>query len=347
MHLNYEQKSIVKRWMKSYAMMYNETVKLIKTETYKNRQNEKINESAKKANTKTNIKSKTGKKTKTSNKPKSKTKPETKTGTKTKTSNKPKSKTKPETKLKTKSVKKPVSCHNWKNLRTHHLSDIRNDIIKKSQLPNCDLDTKVKCHMLDGAIKLACANYKSAISNFKRGHIKKFRIRYWKYDKPLQIVDIERQYFKQGTICKKQLGNIKCSYDGDEYELNEHNIKSDCKIHYDSDTEQFTLLVPEEINVNELIKHTENVVSFDPGLRCFMTGLSKNEVIKIGHDVYNKIEKKLKRIDEIKNNERIPDKKKKKSILKLNKKLSELVDEMQWKVIKYITDNYDTILIGD
>jgi putative transposase len=88
-------------------------------------------------------------------------------------------------------------------------------------------------------------------------------------------------------------------------------------------------------------------ISLDPGIRTFLTGISEDEVIKIGNNMGEKIKKLLKRKDNIKENENIPKRKKKKNELRINRKISYLVEEMHWKTINYLTRKYKTILIGD
>jgi IS605 OrfB family transposase len=235
---------------------------------------------------------------------------------------------------------------NYRNLRTLYLKDIRNKIIDDSQLPNHNKNTKIKCHMLDGAIQLACANYKSALSNFKNGNIKKFRIRYWKLDKTLKMLDIEKQYFKRGSFCYKELGTVKCMYDKGEYKLD--NIESGCKIHYNSDTNRYILLVPEKVDIHKTkTVKTKKIISLDPGLRTFLTGLSENECIKICTNGIDTLKEKLERIDKIESDDNISKKKKRKTVKRINMKISDIVDDLHWKSIKYLTDKYETILIGD
>jgi putative transposase len=233
---------------------------------------------------------------------------------------------------------------NYRNLRTNKLKNIKNDIIDNSQLPNHAKNTKLKCHMLDTAIQLACANYKSALSNFKAGNIKNFRIRYWKLNKYKKLLDIEKQYFNRGSFCYNELGNIKCVYDNEIFKLD--NITSACKIYYDSDTDRYQLLIPERTEMIET-NHTKKVISLDPGLRKFMTGLSENECITICTNGIEVLMELLKRIDEIENNKNIPNKKKKVLVKRLNRKISDKVDDLHWKTIKYLTDKYETIIIGD
>jgi putative transposase len=93
-------------------------------------------------------------------------------------------------------------------------------------------------------------------------------------------------------------------------------------------------------------KSTKEVVNLDPGIRTFMTGLSENEVIKLGVDVSNKIKKHLTIVDNIKKKS-LPKKIIKKYESCHNKKISYLVDELHWKTINYLVMNYKNILIGD
>jgi transposase len=53
---------------------------------------------------------------------------------------------------------------------------------------------------------------------------------------------------------------------------------------------------------------SKNLISLDPGLRTFMTGISENESVKIRNNVNKIIEKDIKRINKIKDNEKIPKK---------------------------------------
>ena len=197
--------------------------------------------------------------------------------------------------------------------------------------------------MLDYAIGLACSNYKSALTNLKRGNIKHFRIRYWKFNRKNKILDIEPQYFTNKTICPKIFGQIKCSYDGKEYELDE--INSTCKLHYDKMSNKYTLLVPEKIKTEKCF-NKRKIIFLDPGIRTFMTGLSEDEVIKIGWKAKYEIERYLVLIDE-KKKKNIPNKKKKKIEKLYNRKISSLVDDLHWKTIKYLTNKYKNILVGD
>jgi IS605 OrfB family transposase len=248
---------------------------------------------------------------------------------------------------------------NFKFMRTYCLFDTKKEIIARSGISSLEYNTKVPSHILDGAIKLACANYKSAISNYIKGNIRHFRIRYWKYNKDSKIMDLEQQSFNEETMFPSIIENIKFKYDGTEYSklknIIYHNqegkrvklesIDCDSKLKYDKLTNRYYLFIPVELK-KTIIKNANNIISIDPGVRNFINGISENGLIKIGEDVQNKIKEKLLRIDYI-NNEKNKMKNKKKKERNKRRQLKNLIDELHWKTINYLTKNYDKILIGD
>jgi transposase len=235
---------------------------------------------------------------------------------------------------------------NYKNIRTYNLKDVRNKIILNSQHPYHNNDNKIKTHILDTAIKLACANYKSAFTNLKNGNIKNFRIRYWKFNKTNFLLEIEPSYFKNGILCPKILGNI--SYYSDikhkqKYELT--NINKAVKLMYDKLLDNYYLLIPEKVN-KQNIAFKNDFISLDPGLRTFMTGISNNEVLEIGTNINDKLTSLIIRKNKILR-KKIKECIKRKIEKRLNNKIKNLVTELHWKTIDFLTNNYKTILVGD
>ena len=226
------------------------------------------------------------------------------------------------------------------------LYDIKHKISEKSQLyfNNKTKNNKICIHELDLAIKLACFNYKSAISNLKNKNIKNFRIRYWKFNKKIKHIDFESNVFESGSIKKNILGKIEGFYDSKPFDFTE--IIHDCRLKYNGLIKEYILYVPTEVKT-EKIKKRNKVISLDPGIRTFMTGISENKIVKIGDDVSDKIKSYLIKIDKINNRHELP-----KSIVDkynkyYNKKINNYVNELHWKTIDYLTKTYDTILIGN
>ena len=80
----------------------------------------------------------------------------------------------------------------YKIIRTYHLKNTRDKIITMSSNIS---KNRIKAHIIDCAIKLACSNYKSALSNLKNNNIKHFKIKYWKFNKKSKLLEIETSYF--------------------------------------------------------------------------------------------------------------------------------------------------------
>ncbi len=294
---------------------------------------------------------------------------------------------------------------NYQNVRTTYLKDFKNKILEGSKLKNELFDSYNRMlpenqrltenksyiypHTLDNAIKYACANYQSSITNLENGNIKKFRIRYWKFNKEFQLFDIEKIEFKKARyenenikipvlskikdnnqnivneyfeMARPKIGKLRYFYDKKEVLLD--NIKSDCKVYYDYYLQSYKLLIPEQlINQKEEAQSLEKlkpVISLDPGLRTFMTGLSKNEVLDIFETKDSKLEKYVKKLIEYESNKkkgkgsfRSKDKNKKiyrrrnTKMKTLRRKMLNFVTELHWKTANYLTNNYKNILLGD
>ncbi len=288
----------------------------------------------------------------------------------------------------------------YQNIRTSHLKDIKNKILEGSKLKDdifnnynlmlpgnqrlTENRTFIYPHTLDNAIKFACANYQSGITNLENGNIKKFRIRYWKFNKEFQLFDIETFEFKKARyentkipvlskikdnnqnnineyfeMARPKIGKLRYFYDKQEILLD--NIKSDCKVYYDYYLKSYKLLIPEkQVDFKEIKEELKPVISLDPGLRTFMTGLSKNEVLDIFETKDSKLEKYVKNLIDYENNKKrskgsFRSKDKKKKIYRrrnykmktLRRKILNFVTELHWKTANYLTKNYKNILLGD
>src|SRR3989344_4616278 len=222
---------------------------------------------------------------------------------------------------------------------------IKNELkIIKQKLINKILNkkNKIPIHELDKAIKLACSNYLSAISNFNSGNFKKFHLRYWKQTKNIKIMEFEKTSITNGNICKTKLGKVNATYNGVKFELN--NIKHDCKLIYKDN--KYILSIPIDVKQKQIVNR-DNLISIDLGVRTFITGLSEDHVYEIGDNCYEKIKQKLLNIHKINNNKNIPVKIQQKNEKKNYKKLQNLTNELHWKSISNLVKKYDTIIIGD
>jgi putative transposase len=231
--------------------------------------------------------------------------------------------------------------------RTNILKAFKFTINKKYSLNKTNIKCQIDAHTLDRTIFQLVENIKSAKTNLLRKNIKRFRLKFWKYNRPKQVMCFEKGKIKNGIFCKsifKNLPPIKYIYNSENYDIS--NINTDFKISYNSILDEYLLLVP--VKVLPIVDNNrKDLIVLDPGLRTFMTGLSDNIMLKIGQNVNAKIKKLVKREKIIKFNVNIPKKIKKKNERLINKKIYNLTDELHWKTIKFLTFNFKAIFLGD
>ena len=225
------------------------------------------------------------------------------------------------------------------------LREIKNNIQRESQLENIDKNTKIHIHTLDYSIKQLCSNIESAKSNLLNGNIKRFRLKYWRNNRCSKTIEIEKEYIKNNKICPHIFGDIKYIYNKEEVDL--INIDSNVKINYNSITDEYLLLIPIKTKNKEINNKTKNIISLDPGLRTFMVGVSEKESLNIADGINDIIVKDIKRLETIIDNKDIPKRIKKKNEILINRKISNKIDDLHWKSIKYLTHNYKIIFLGD
>ena len=221
--------------------------------------------------------------------------------------------------------------------------NIKQDIIRNS-ITNNESKTQFGSHELDLAIKMACTAYKTSFENLKKKHIKHFRIKYWKYNRKVKVIKLEKSLFKDEIFKGNKIGVLKGYYNNDEFKFKE--IQGECTLKYNDFTKEYVLHAPVKyypINPDKPNK----IISLDPGIRTFLTGISENKVIKIGDNLGDKISKLLLKIDEVRSHKNMFKRNRQKKEYKLSTKITNCINEMHWKTIKYLTKNYKTILIGD
>jgi IS605 OrfB family transposase len=227
------------------------------------------------------------------------------------------------------------------------LSEEKNIVYKWSKIMVKNINKQkpvyVDRHLLDYAINDALARYKSCLSNLKAGNIKYFRLRYLKFTKPNKIFKIEPLAFNNNGFYTNTLGKVmECQYKDFNYE---QYIKNMSTLHYNAVTDKFKLLVKHKFTKGE--SNNKNIVAIDLGIRTALTCYANNGVHEIGTISSNKIRRRLKIIDSINNNDKLSVKKKQYAVEKRREHLKNLMKDFHWKTIKFLTDNYGTILIGN
>ena len=242
-----------------------------------------------------------------------------------------------------KSHLKSINLNEYTNFQKirNNLKSIKNNIQQKYSY-NKKL---IYIHTLDYAIRQLTSNLKSSISNLQNGNIKRFRLKFWKFNRPSKTIDIEKENIKNSKLSYKIFGDIKYKYNNKDFILPKinHNIK----INYNSITKEYILLLPITNKTKEIENKPRNIIVLDPGLRTFMTGLTEREQLNIGLNINKILRDKIKRLNNIKSNDKIPYKIKKKNELLINRKIHNIVDELHWKTINFLIYNFRNILLGD
>ena len=143
------------------------------------------------------------------------------------------------------------------------------------------------------------------------------------------------------------------------HKIAELNIEKDSRISYEN--LNFFLLIPymkEELKTNP--RHT--VISLDSGIRTFQTGYCpEGHTIEICKDTNSKLKKYYSRLDELNtryfatkkdNGSFAKDFKGKRTAISRRRKryfekIRNIIDDMHWKTIKFLTENYQDIIISD
>jgi len=232
-------------------------------------------------------------------------------------------------------------------VRTEYMKNKKEEILNNSGLKNNRKPTKIYSHILDEAIKDVCTSFKSAFTNLRNKNIKHFRVRYMKISKKQKILKIEKLAFSKNnkTFCGHVLGDEIQTNDGSDFS---DVGQSGGTLTYNYKSNRFTLLIPQEIRQQELEEPKKySVISLDPGIRTFMSGYANGSTLEIGNKLKETIKPILRTIDKINANNKLTQKKKRKAENKRYIRIGNLVDDLHWKSIKYLTKNYNTILIGN
>jgi IS605 OrfB family transposase len=256
----------------------------------------------------------------------------------------------------------------YQTIRTYGLKDTRNNIIASSHLrENGMLKYPIPTHIIDCAIKHACSNFKTCLTNLKNENQLHFRIRKIKFSKPYKVMEIEPSYFRYSkqkqkllTLLYTSLGQVKYSLDGKIYsdlreikyldnDKNEQllfdDIKSACNLRYCKTDQSYCLFIPKTKQIKVEDKPNE-IVSIDLGERTFACCLSENEVIKICNNGQAKIKELLDKIDVLQT-KKTRSRKKQKLNINYRRKLKNIVNDLHWKTISFLTNKYKNILIGN
>jgi putative transposase len=98
-----------------------------------------------------------------------------------------------------------------------------------------------------------------------------------------------------------------------------------------------------------LFQTKKDIVSLDPGVRTFQTGYCSNEMLELGKNCSTVLKEKLLLLDKIdrrRKTEPLAKGRLDKKYDQIQRKITNLVDELHFKTINHLYKNYHTIVIG-
>jgi transposase len=135
--------------------------------------------------------------------------------------------------------------------------------------------------------------YKSIVSNQRKDPKMHSTMRYIKRTKNKKIFKVEKMICSKNSFCGSVIGKTLKIIPNLNYhdECNKTYI-----IQYDSKKDQFLLLKRDPVTLSNY-KTPYEVISIDPGVRTYLTGISENKIVEIGIDIKSKVTKVLNKIE--------------------------------------------------
>ena len=233
---------------------------------------------------------------------------------------------------------------------------MRNKFVTKENLPIelqylCDVNN----HVRESAVFELVNAYKIGFNKQRINENFKFDIKYKSRKLDKSIVIPKSAVSWKGnrlSLCPKLLKlTIKCFNSMNKRtEKQKIAIKHECRLVID-EIGRFYLHIPISVNERVTENQGDKIGAMDPGVRTPFTLYSPNgDGIKFGDNDFKRLTKLCITSDKIQSqHDKCLNKRKKRmfkrAFLKNNIRIRHLVDEVHWKVIKYITDNYKEVLL--
>jgi IS605 OrfB family transposase len=234
---------------------------------------------------------------------------------------------------------------------------IRNRLVPKKKLKKRDewlLQTPkdIRAESIHNVITA----YSSAFTNIKKGHIKRFHMRFRsKKHETSEWINIPKTSVAPTEDGKAM--HVFKRYMKSPLTLKGDTLKSvdcDCKIHHNKETNRWYFLIPVKHSVTENQGTRKPIVSIDPGVKTFLTLYDPTgTVTKFAHDdMKNVIVPHYLKTDGLISVATKCKSKKTKRNLKLRiairrEKLKNRVHDIHTRAAKHLVTNYDTVLIPD
>lgn len=191
----------------------------------------------------------------------------------------------------------------------------------------------------------------SALALYRNGHINKFQMKFMSKKKPTEYCHFEDGGFPAFIRKIKSHYWFRTKNGRTKIQFSDINTpKRGIEIIYDKITDRYFLHYPvekdwfpeQDIRSDSQVKYTcqgDRLISLDPGVRKFLVGYDPSgQSIFIGENAHKQLSTLLFQIDKTTD---------KNEQSKLWSQLRNLVDELHWKTISFLVENYDIILLPE
>lgn len=229
---------------------------------------------------------------------------------------------------------------NFFQLRNKYVTSKNNPLIQDWEL---ETPKDVRAEAINDMVKA----YKTAMSNLKNNNINKFNLQYRTKKKessitiPHSAIKIQNKnifIYKTYTKTGIKLSNDKA--------LKNIEIKHDCRLK--NENGKLFLYIPIKAKLNTQIAPNE-MCALDPGTRKFQTIYSEENTIKIEirKEKIKKLQEKLDLFQSLRSRNLIKKSHYNKRRNKIQTKFKNLVDELHYQTISYLTNTFKTIFIPE
>ena len=200
-----------------------------------------------------------------------------------------------------------------------------------------------------GAVNDVCKAIKTGLSNLKAGNIKHFRLGYRKK------IENHKSILLPKNFIKNKKGEIyiapKFFKEASKFKMGKNTIKKHKNIEINNDSRickqhnEYWLIIPVPYKMYPK-KKPINYCGVDPGVRTFMTTFGNQGCTEYEHNAYliDAFDKKIKILkDRRERKTRVT----KRRILKVERKKSNVINELHWKTINKMLKMNDFIFYGD
>ncbi len=230
---------------------------------------------------------------------------------------------------------------------------LRNKFVTYKNNPNIEKwEIETPKDVRAGAIKDMCDAHTSAFSNLRNGNISSFKLGYRtkRYEASISIphtsilksnsrITIFKSYPQMEDGIK--LSKDKC--------LKNISIEHDCRLKYDSYTKKWYMFIPIKKQTQKKSTITDSICSLDPGNRKFQTIYSEQEILTIRAHKLKTLQHKLDKLQSLRTKKINGHKMKRRNFRrryhKIQDRVSNLIDDMHYKTIDYLTSNFSTVFI--